>query len=98
MSIDTAAKRKSISGLVLPFLLVGVTPDATPDAAWRQSSAWSYEGIAAQAAAVGVVHEICLCDSLTFRIPASPSLRLAIEASPNVTLRIPSTPTLRLEC
>lgn len=47
MAIDSAQKRKSISGIFggLP----GVTPDATPDSAWRQSAGWSYAGIAAGA-------------------------------------------------
>lgn len=46
MSIDTAAKRKAISGVLVPFLLVGVTPDATHDEGWRQAAGWSYSGIA----------------------------------------------------
>ena len=45
MAIDTASKRKSISGVILPFLLVGVTPDATPGVEWRQAAGWSYNGI-----------------------------------------------------
>lgn len=43
MAIDSAAKRKAISGI--PLLIPGVTPNATPDAAWRQQSGWSYSGI-----------------------------------------------------
>lgn len=49
MAIDTAAKRKSISGIALPFLAPGITPDATPDQAWRQAAGWSYTGILADA-------------------------------------------------
>lgn len=45
MAIDTAEKRKSISGIWLP-LIPGVTPNATQDAEWRQQSGWSYSGIA----------------------------------------------------
>jgi len=40
MAIDTALKRRSISGI--PFLLPGVTPDATPGEEWRASVAWGY--------------------------------------------------------
>ena len=40
MAIDTAQKRKAISGVIL--LLPGVTPNASKDAAWRKASAWNY--------------------------------------------------------
>lgn len=43
MAIDTAQKRRSISGI--PFLLPGVTPNATQDNAWRRASAWNYTGL-----------------------------------------------------
>lgn len=43
MAIDTAEKRKSISGM--PFLIPGVTPNASKDGEWRQESGWSYSGI-----------------------------------------------------
>ena len=46
MAIDSAEKRKSISGVVLP-LIPGVTPTAGKDAEWRQGVGWSYMGIAA---------------------------------------------------
>ena len=42
--IDTAEKRRSVSGIWLP-LLPGVTPNATPDAEWRAEAGWSYSGI-----------------------------------------------------
>lgn len=46
MAIDSAAKRKSISGI--PGITApGVTPDATPDQTWRQAAGWSYNGILA---------------------------------------------------
>src|SRR5687767_15295032 len=45
MAIDTAEKRKSISGI--PFLIPGVTPNASKDQEWRQESGWSYSGILA---------------------------------------------------
>lgn len=46
MAIDTAEKRRSISGVSLP-LIPGVTPDALKDQEWRQSSGWGYTGIPA---------------------------------------------------
>lgn len=48
MAIDTAEKRKSISGI--PCLVPGVTPNASKDQEWRQQSAWSYSGILATSA------------------------------------------------
>jgi hypothetical protein len=47
MAIDTAEKRKSISGI--PFLLPGVTPNSSKDQEWRQEVAYSYSGILAAA-------------------------------------------------
>lgn len=48
MAIDTAAKRKAAAGMPLP-LGPNVTPDSTPGAAWRQTAAYTYSGIAAAA-------------------------------------------------
>ena len=47
MAIDTAEKRKSISGI--PFFLVGpgVTNLAVEDQEWRQEVGYSYNGILA---------------------------------------------------
>jgi len=44
MAIDSAAKRRSVAGM--PFFIFGpgITPDATPDAAWRRTSGWGYFG------------------------------------------------------
>lgn len=47
MAIDSVQKRKSISSIGLPFFAPGVTPDATTPVGWRQTSGWSYYGIAA---------------------------------------------------
>ncbi len=55
MAIDTAEKRKSISGINLvdgP----GVTPNSGKDQEWRQESGYSYSGIAADTPAVGGWH------------------------------------------
>lgn len=45
MAIDTAEKRKSISGIAL--IIPGVTPNSSKDQEWRQESGWSYSGILA---------------------------------------------------
>ena len=47
MAIDTAAKRRSVGGVGRFFRGPGVTPDATPDAFWRQTVGRSYGGITA---------------------------------------------------
>ena len=46
MAIDTAEKRKSLSG-IQHFLIAGVTPTAAKDQEWRQESGWGYPGILA---------------------------------------------------
>ncbi len=48
MAIDTAEKRKSISGIHMN-ICPGVTPNSGKDAEWRQESGFSYSGIAAAA-------------------------------------------------
>ncbi len=45
MAIDTAAKRRNVSGIAGVPLIPGVTPDASQDEAWRQESGWGYSGI-----------------------------------------------------
>lgn len=45
MAIDTAEKRRSVSGVWLT--LPGVTPQSLKDGEWRQESGWSYAGILA---------------------------------------------------
>lgn len=45
MAIDTAEKRKSVSGI--ERLLPGVTSNALADQEWRQQSGWGYSGILA---------------------------------------------------
>lgn len=47
MALDTAAKRRAAAVVGLVFMAAGVTPDATPDQAWRQAGGWSYLGILA---------------------------------------------------
>lgn len=49
MAIDTAEKRKAISGIGFPGLIPGVTPNAAKDAEWRQQAGWLYSGIAVAA-------------------------------------------------
>ena len=47
MAIDTAEKRKSISGI--NYFCPGVTPNSGKDQEWRQESGYSYSGILAGA-------------------------------------------------
>lgn len=42
MSIDTAAKRACVGGVILPFLVVGVTPSGSDTAFKRAAAGWSY--------------------------------------------------------
>ena len=53
MAIDTAEKRKCLSGVHLYPAGPGVTPNASWDAEWRQEAGYSYSGIAAGAPVVG---------------------------------------------
>lgn len=52
MAIDTAERRKSVSGVWIP-LIPGVTPNSAQDQEWRQEANWSYSGILAGAVAIG---------------------------------------------
>ena len=46
MAIDTAEKRKSISGI--NYFMPGVTPNSGQDQEWRQEAGYGYSGIAAE--------------------------------------------------
>lgn len=46
MAIDSAAKRRNVSGIAAIPLGPGVTPNASPGVAWRQQVGWGYAGIA----------------------------------------------------
>lgn len=50
MAIDSAEKRKSISGIWMG--IPGVTPNSAKDSEWRQEAGWSYGGIAVVAISV----------------------------------------------
>ncbi len=50
MAIDTAEKRRSVSGLQ-QTQIAGVTSNATKDQEWRQEVGWSYPAILAAGAA-----------------------------------------------
>ena len=50
MAIDSAEKRKSLSGV--NYFNPGVTPTAGKDQEWRQEAGYSYSGILAGAVAV----------------------------------------------
>ena len=41
MALDSAEKRKAVSGILHTFV-VGVTPNAAKDAEWRQEAGWGY--------------------------------------------------------
>jgi hypothetical protein len=42
LAIDSAEKRRSISGIAFLPLIPGVTPNVAKDIEWRQQAAWSY--------------------------------------------------------
>lgn len=90
MAIDTREKRASLVG-ILPFLSVGVTPNASKDQEWRQEAGWGYPGIAATggggASVVGTVFRSALikaaCLLLALALPAqaqlpTPAMRAAL--------------------
>ena len=55
MAIDSAEKRKAISGIMIPHLIPGVTINSSKDQEWRQEAGWSYSGIeAAEPASSGI--------------------------------------------
>lgn len=47
MAIDTATKRRAVSGIPAHPLGPGVTPDSSQGRAWRAQSAWGYYQVAA---------------------------------------------------
>ena len=54
MAIDTAEKRKSVSGIGMYFTAPGITPNSKQDQEWRQQGGWSYSGILADLGIVAV--------------------------------------------
>lgn len=66
MAIDTAAKRRNISGLVTAISPVGVTPDSSKPLAWRQQAGWGYSGIPISAAAPAVPAQTVWYDAVPF--------------------------------
>ena len=73
MAIDTPLKRRSAGSVSRRHPGTGVTPDITKPAAWRQSAAWGYAGIAAGAP---VVDALSPCP-VTFTIAAKPGFTVA---------------------
>lgn len=55
MAIDSAEKRRSAASAGIPWLIPGVTPNASKDAEWRQQSGWSYSGIPAAVPAIPII-------------------------------------------
>jgi len=75
MAIDTAAKRASATGFVIPSYAIGIFPDGTIERSDSQAATWLYSGIAA--ALLGMV-ELTLSTR-------SPALRL-LARSPELTI------------
>ena len=48
MAIDSAEKRRSVAGISVPALFLGVTPNASQDVEWRQQAGWGYSGMGAE--------------------------------------------------
>ena len=100
-AIDDAEKRKSISGI--PFLIPGVTPDATPDPEWRVEAAWGYSAITPKGQTVydittyannghvtGVVWETVTTENVS-----NPFSRIIFEDSPGIPLHNRDNPHVR---
>jgi len=85
MAIDTAEKRRSISGTGTG--IPGVTPNSSKDAEWRAQSAWNYSGITLQQFIVTVVQEIELIGTrlLTQSLIATRTLTQSITAIRTLT-------------
>lgn len=54
MAIDTAAERRSTTG-ILPWHGPGVTPDATPDDDWREAAGHTFTGLTYRTNPIGSV-------------------------------------------
>lgn len=80
MAIDTAKKRRSLSGIQIT-LLPGVTPNTLKDQAWRQSSAWGYSGNL-----VASIEAVTGCMKVTFSLLA-PSLVFTLK-KPTTTISV----------
>ena len=76
----TAAQRLSLTGLVLPFLVVGATPNATPDATWRVNEAWGYSLTASVVVPPSVV-TLLRGETLSVSVVASETLSCPVVAS-----------------
>lgn len=64
MAIDSAEKRRAISGI--PFLVVGVTPDVSKDSEWRREAAWNYPFAGAVVAYVVTKGSVTVTDQSLF--------------------------------
>lgn len=53
MAIDSAEKRRSAANIGYWLIGPGVTPNASPDAEWREQAAYTYSGIAVGAGGGG---------------------------------------------
>lgn len=82
MAIDTAAKRRSAAGIPALPLGPGVTPDASPGQAWRQSAGWGYVGILAGEPVVFV--------------PATYTATVYVNITPTISTRVNPSPTVEV--
>lgn len=97
MAIDTAAKRRAISGLLAGLTIVGVTMDATPDIAWRQNAGWGYSGIEAATVAATPI-DVCAHLAIACVYPDTESIACAVSAAESVACVYPDTPSIALRC
>lgn len=86
MAIDTAAKRKAISGILSGLLLVGVTPDVLKPIGWRQNAGWGYSGIEAATVAATPI-EVCAHLAISCVYPDTESIACVYPATPSIALR-----------
>jgi hypothetical protein len=65
MAIDTAEKRRSAAGVGY-WLYLGLTPNVSKDAEWRQQAAWGYSGISAGVSAAAGTGQTAEFDAYGF--------------------------------
>jgi len=96
VAIDSAAKRKAISGILSGIMLVGATPGAV-DVGWRQNAGWGYSGIEAATVAATPI-EICSHGPIACVYPDTESIACAVTATESIACAYPATPSIALRC
>ncbi len=81
--IDTAEKRKSISGIGGVTLIPGVTPNATMGVAWRQESGWSYSGLTPLPPSFHIPPLVIASPDFQQTVTAGPNFKKTNRAGPN---------------